>query len=70
MKLRGIQQSFAFLNQCFLLDYCSSHTQVAFISNVATPHKKIPSKRSQLASNLIFCRRVGSQNFWPVPSLL
>jgi len=43
-----------------MLDYCRSHAQVVFISNVATSHDKFSSKRGQpagrTASNLIFCR--------------
>jgi len=48
----------------FYADYRHSHTQVVFVSNIATSHEKLSSKRvqpvacqtSQPTSNLIFCR--------------
>jgi len=45
-QLRSILQSFAFLNQCSLLNYCRSDTQVVFTSNVAASHEKFHHNRS------------------------
>jgi len=36
---------FCFLNHCFTLDYCRSHTQVKFMSNVVTSHKPFHQKK-------------------------